>query len=296
VKTSRYDPFRYKRSREDSLILKRGPRFNASGKQYNPIIRRIIASHRRALQPLIDRCIRLGGRYCKELAGWKETRLDDCAVVQTFINPFGLAPHLESRIISCGLAAAAPPEPDLCVFRSGLVVIEQGIDAPLNIDGLLPSFYERALDEQSNETFGPFVPTDMVGSFSGGSNCISYAPYPGSIGQKMPGRYTGEMRKVVQILAGKRKSADISGITIQPEFCFSKTHGVWVGDDGSRWLIEISQSDGVRYKPLPICNTEPLTPEQQSELGIDINYIPSNSGYFCQRRGGAKHRGKSRWR
>lgn len=65
-----------------------------------------------------------------------------------------------------------------------------------------------------------------------------YTVYPHSQVTKKAGWFTGEMRKVVQVLAG------ISG-AISFSYNWQKTHGIFINSiDGSRWVIEVS-ADGV---------------------------------------------------
>jgi hypothetical protein len=92
-------------------------------------------------------------------------------------------------------------------------------------------------------------------------------PNSKSIALRTPGKYTGEMRKVVQILSG-------IGIPIRYNYLRRLTHGIYTAGDGSKWVIEISKDDGIRAKRLPICKSpDPLDPIVQ-ELG----YLPQDPG------------------
>lgn len=70
--------------------------------------------------------------------------------------------------------------------------------------------------------------------------------------------FTGEMRKVVQILLGRDLPVPYSPL-------FSLTHGVFVTRNGMRWIIRISPSGMVAY-PMTVC----IEPGDDAALG----YVP----------------------
>lgn len=64
---------------------------------------------------------------------------------------------------------------------------------------------------------------------------------------KTPGKYSGEMRKVVQILIGQGKP-------VPYDYHFDQCHGIFRARDGKPWVIEISRANGVLAWKLPVCN------------------------------------------
>ena len=81
---------------------------------------------------------------------------------------------------------------------------------------------------------------------------------------RTPGKYTGEMRKVVQALLS-------TGVPVMYRYEWGTCHGVGTAPDGSKWLIEISGS-GVRAMALPV-----RTPTQSEHawLGYTPDYEPN---------------------
>lgn len=91
--------------------------------------------------------------------------------------------------------------------------------------------------------------------------------------------YSGEMRKVVQVLMGM-------GAEVPYDYRASRTHGVFVASDGARWILKISSEglvayrmttcrgkntpEGLGYTPLPTAEPEHpivlLTEEQIAEI------------------------------
>lgn len=61
---------------------------------------------------------------------------------------------------------------------------------------------------------------------------------------RSPGKYTGEMRKVVQALYSQGKLCAY-------DYKFNICHGVYTAADASKWVIQIN-GDGVKAAPLPI--------------------------------------------
>lgn len=84
--------------------------------------------------------------------------------------------------------------------------------------------------------------------------------------------WSGTMKKVVQIVFGLgrinknklrdpnepntstkyMKDVDRSGVQVQYDYKFMRTHGIYRGPDSTLWLVEISSSKGVIAMPLPI--------------------------------------------
>jgi len=116
--------------------------------------------------------------------------------------------------------------------------------------------------------YGPdWEPNPQVASYkSGSSECWPRNfGYTGSIMRNQAGLFSGTMKKVVQLSAGLN-------IPIPYSFCWAKTHGIWVGSDGSHWLISIS-SDGIYAVAMP--QERELTIEENEDFGTLIGYIPA---------------------
>jgi hypothetical protein len=61
--------------------------------------------------------------------------------------------------------------------------------------------------------------------------------------------YSGEMRKVVQVLQGMN-------VEIPYQMTYLTTHGVFTAGNGSKWIIEIDKSNGVVAYPMSVCNAQ----------------------------------------
>jgi len=55
-------------------------------------------------------------------------------------------------------------------------------------------------------------------------------------------------------------------------FWFAQTHGIWVGSDGSWWVIEISRSAGVTAWRVPSCRV--MTDDEREYYGVDLPFYP----------------------
>ncbi len=102
---------------------------------------------------------------------------------------------------------------------------------------------------------------------------------PTTAGERQPTQYlsarssmwSGSMKKVVQVLLGLGRvpkayftsknpylktpymdSAVANGVQVTYDYKFMRTHGITVGEDGRRWLVEISAARGVIAMPLPM--------------------------------------------
>jgi len=116
--------------------------------------------------------------------------------------------------------------------------------------------------------YGPdWEPNPQVASYkSGSSECWPRNfGYTGSIMRNQAGLFSGTMKKVVQLSAGLN-------IPIPYSFCWAKTHGIWVGLDGSHWLISIS-AEGIYAAPM--VQERELTIEENEDFGTLIGYIPA---------------------
>lgn len=74
-----------------------------------------------------------------------------------------------------------------------------------------------------------------------------------------PSMYSGTMAKVVQILMGygKTKGNPIDGVKVKYKYTWATCHGVTTASDGRKWLVEISNSNGVIAMPLPMTPAYP---------------------------------------
>lgn len=110
------------------------------------------------------------------------------------------------------------------------------------------------------DTDGTYTTTDW--SYTGALNnqFPEGSGYTKSLVKKRGTSFSGEMRKVVQLLCGHNSE-------IAYEYGWQRTHGIFVNSvDDSRWVIEIG-SKGVTAWPLPLCGS--ATP---SDL---IHYVPA---------------------
>lgn len=77
------------------------------------------------------------------------------------------------------------------------------------------------------------------------------------------GQYSGEMRKVVQVLQGLNEVVEYSPL-------YALTHGVFVSGNGTRWVIEITVN-GVVAWIMNVCTAQPVTAENGDVL---LPYTP----------------------
>jgi hypothetical protein len=86
-------------------------------------------------------------------------------------------------------------------------------------------------------------------AFANEDDFSSWTPFPDSLVAKKSSSYSGEMRKVVQILAGTNGD-------IFYEYSWPKTHGIFINEGTEeRWVVEISSS-GIIAWPLVTENVE----------------------------------------
>jgi len=91
--------------------------------------------------------------------------------------------------------------------------------------------------------------------------------YPDSPTYNQPGWYSGRMREMVQLLNGM----DIAN---PYNFIWAQTHGIWVGADGSWWIVEISAA-GITAWRAPIC--EEMPQEEQDYYGVELPFYPNRN-------------------
>jgi hypothetical protein len=99
----------------------------------------------------------------------------------------------------------------------------------------------------------------------------SYAPgLNNSPWIKIPSKFTGTMRKVVQMLVGM-------GRPIHYEFSVYRSHGIWHAGDGTPWVIEIG-TRGILAARLPLGISDSTTlsnfKTKQAVSGYDLAYVP----------------------
>jgi hypothetical protein len=81
-----------------------------------------------------------------------------------------------------------------------------------------------------------------------------------------PGLFSGEMRKVVQLLLG-------AGLPVKYDWRWDRTHGVYTA--AGKWLIEISRARGVLAKNLPRC----LDTAKKEPLKSKLGYMPLGGSF-----------------
>lgn len=91
-----------------------------------------------------------------------------------------------------------------------------------------------------------------------------------SVLSKTPGKYTGAMRQVVQVIIGQ-------GSPVPYDFTFSRSHGIYKTPDGKPWVIEVSQANGVLAWPLPTCGSTKGGSEAQKKVRDALGYYPTAS-------------------
>jgi hypothetical protein len=89
------DDYRY-----TDTLFKRSPLVNPETSEgFAAKVRAVVADHARQLQGTMSRAQKAKGRYQQGLAGKKRTTLPGGILVETWINPFGLAPTLMARVV-----------------------------------------------------------------------------------------------------------------------------------------------------------------------------------------------------
>jgi hypothetical protein len=89
----------------------------------------------------------------------------------------------------------------------------------------------------------------------------------GGYNAQHPGLYTGEMRKVVQDHFSR-------GYRISYSYTAAKTHGIYIASDQTKWLVEISDTYGVRAKLLSTCAIDGSAPAELRDTLANMDYIP----------------------
>jgi hypothetical protein len=142
---------------------------------------------------------------------------------------------------------------------------------------VLKRFYPRKSKKES-DTYGPWGESKVLAKNwtrddSGG--------HPNSLLQKTPGKFSGTMRMVVQLLIGQ-------GQPVQYEYGFYACHGIYMASDGKPWVIEISRDRGVMAWKMPIAKaykegeTSGLTVAER-ELAEQFRFIPKHRDIEEQR-------------
>lgn len=89
--------------RETGTIFRRSLLASPEGESFASRVRAAVADHARQLQGTLARAKREGGRFTHGMAGKKRTTLPGGVIVETWINPFGLAPTLVARALFPGI-------------------------------------------------------------------------------------------------------------------------------------------------------------------------------------------------
>lgn len=145
--------------------------------------------------------------------------------------------------------------------------------------------YPRKVKSNDSQSFGPWSgEAKLIGNFGETQNSLKISrrdliPFAwiagienpdarGSVIYATPGKYSGEMRKVVQCMIAQ-------GWPVPFDYRYTLTHGIMRCRDGSRWIIEISNTNGIRCKPIEFVRKpgdEPTTPK--AELRDALGYTP----------------------
>lgn len=120
----------------------------------------------------------------------------------------------------------------------------------------------------------PGEPLDQAPLFDRSHNADSFY-------DKLPGRYSGEMRKVVQLILGRGKTPGF-------QYGFYFCHGIWTGSDGSKWIVEIGWY-GVWAQRLYTCDAESVYKKagltyvpQTTEFDYSKAYLVADYGQIAQ--------------
>lgn len=126
-------------------------------------------------------------------------------------------------------------------------------------------FFPHVRKDNSN-TYGPYGESVLLAK-----NYTEDEPSKlNSLVWKTPGKYTGAMRKVVQVIIGQGKP-------VPYEYKFYKCHGIFKTTDGTPWVIEIGQTSGVVAWKLPVCSKADKADEANSlvkDVFDDLGYYP----------------------
>lgn len=160
-----------------------------------------------------------------------------------------------------------PPKPLLPIDPTWDLVKADG--TPYKVVNQL---YPRT-ETKGTSTYGPWKSSELLAKNwtsdeSSGAN---------SFLNKIPGHYTGQMRKVVQLLIGQGKP-------VPYEHTWMISHGLFVSSKDTRWIIEISATKGVRAWKAPICREvtkgDPGTID--GEIATDLGFVPRYVKYETQ--------------
>ena len=129
-------------------------------------------------------------------------------------------------------------------FLSGLVWVEDYFEPTVTVDEVdyLRSFYPRA------------TPTTKTQE-------SQLAEYASQLRTVRSGMYSGEMRKVVQVLQGM-------GVEIAYNYRATETHGVYRTASGAPWIVKVSRA-GVFAWPMNICQSK------NSPQGLTYTPLPT---------------------
>lgn len=123
--------------------------------------------------------------------------------------------------------------------------------------------------------------TDVLDSLMTDDPALSPCTQTGLSGWQGPesaysGMWTGEMSKVVQLLLGM-------GAKVPYAHCATRTHGIWIGSDGSRWVVEVDTTTGITAWELAVqgpsfeaaLSYDPVPMETLPDLADRITLAPA---------------------
>ena len=247
--------------RETGTIFRRSPLASPEGESFASRVRAVVADHARQLQGTLARAKREGGRFTQGMAGKKRTTLPGGVIVETWINPFGLAPTIMGRVTFPKLGQII----EYIIPVSGLF---NGINQDPYVDGY---FRRVSLLQQLDTSFirKPFEDTvTLLDSLAYDDKAVLPTRMPCTSAPFTPrtpyaGMYTGEMRKVVQLLYGM-------GSVVPYSYCAFKTHGIYIDSAGRKWVVEIDTDDGITAWQLVVTGGS-------EELGISYYPVPTDT-------------------
>lgn len=179
--------------------------------------------------------------------------------------------------VSQGLPLAPPKEPIpgvRGVADFNFPKLDEPIPCRDGIDGLV----DFVTADPTPET-GLLVQFQPEGVFVFGTNQSiheQFADLYRSGAEKIPSKFTQQMRAVVQVLAGEKHPIDY-------DYKWQRTHGIFYPNrglpaglsNGYPWVIEIDRTTGVRAKQLPIC-----IPEDDMGVPIPDHSVITKLGYY----------------
>lgn len=249
-------------SRHLGNIFWQGPRQDSQARPLAPAARRLLAELRERMKSQ------------RQAHGVAQERLPDGTRLLAMIQHHGNVPLYRIFAFPGGL------RPSTVVLASGLFegrrshpnTVSDGYFSDVQFVTGTGGSYQRTAFVETVELLG------SLGYWASGTYDIGgtrqAVPNPGKLittGAWFPPlnsysmEFSGEMCKVVQLLNGMGQPHNFWST-------FARTHGIWVGSDSSRWVIEISSDDGITAWPLPRTS---LTPDDILLGGGHMTYKPT---------------------